>query len=687
LRGLLLVIIFYIVGICYASSVVVELSPSNVNVDAGNVFYLDIDIKNIPSDTKCGGFEATISYNPNLLNLTNIQLSSVANTANLKDINVDEGKIKLLWFSNYPSGNFTIATLTFKAVSDGNTTVSLNNIAVSDENGVKYPTTTKNANITINPTNQTVGKIILKDFAYNKDIDAVIHVDGAKIPIYNISGNITFTNINVKGNPTVLIPFNTSTLTNPNTNTIGFFIIPKNSSSKYFDLIKIPINIPNPNYNITLNLFINGERINKTVIETPTSNLTKFIGFVTEDSLGEAVENINITFGTSKKIKLKVFNIDENITKIEGKIFINTSVFNVRDYEIPVYSNIHNKVNYSNISLNGSYLLFNISLLNATNGTFSIVEFTISPKINENISSKIYVANLSLYANKTIVVLPTKSLTVQVVKRGNNTPPTGKIALSIRNNRVVDFYALSYDPDDEELKYYWDFGDGTNSTQQNPTHIYKNYTDYTVKLTIKDSFNATFSAGCVISIRKYEPLNYTFTREKFVETEKNKTTYLNLFIKNPLNWRVNAYIDFVDYGDINISKTHYNFELNPNETKHLSIPIKIEKTSTIKWNLVFYPEITDRYNKNPELSYYVWEYSKKIEVLPPTIVKINEITKYINLNATNVILKINKNKVFKDYVVNKTIKLDLVAKRDVVYYCLASIIGFIAGLILIRMLK
>jgi PKD repeat protein len=371
-----------------------------------------------------------------------------------------------------------------------------------------------------------------------------------------------------------------------------------------------------------------------------------------------------------------------------GNIFINTSLFEIRDYKIPTYSNIHDKVNYSNISLNGSYLHFNISLSNATNETFSIVEFTIHPNLNKNISSKIYVSNFTLYANKTPVMLPTKSLTVKIVERGNNTPPMGKITLSIRNNRVVDFYAISYDPDDEELKYYWDFGDGTNSTQQNPTHNYKNYSDYVVKLTIKDSLNASFSTRCVIPIKKYEPLNYTFSRKNFTESEKNKTTYLNLSIKNPLIWRVNAYVDFNDYSDLNLTKTQYYFELNPNETKALVIPINIEKTSTIKWSLALYPEIKDKYNKDPQLSYYSWDYSEKIEIMPPSIVKVNEITKYINLNTTDVVLKINKNNIIKEkYEINKTVELNLIEKEDVTYYCLITLVGFITGLILIRLIK
>ncbi|MCP4714465.1 MAG: PKD domain-containing protein [Deltaproteobacteria bacterium] len=39
-----------------------------------------------------------------------------------------------------------------------------------------------------------------------------------------------------------------------------------------------------------------------------------------------------------------------------------------------------------------------------------------------------------------------------------------------------------YDPEEAEMVYYWDFGDGTFSTSQNPSHTYKQQGTYTVTL-------------------------------------------------------------------------------------------------------------------------------------------------------------------------------------------------------------
>jgi PKD repeat protein len=50
-------------------------------------------------------------------------------------------------------------------------------------------------------------------------------------------------------------------------------------------------------------------------------------------------------------------------------------------------------------------------------------------------------------------------------------------------------------------KWSWDFGDGTNSTEKNPVHIYKKPGTYTVNLTVwNDLGSDTFSKNNLVSI-------------------------------------------------------------------------------------------------------------------------------------------------------------------------------------------
>ncbi|GAI56503.1 unnamed protein product, partial [marine sediment metagenome] len=53
-------------------------------------------------------------------------------------------------------------------------------------------------------------------------------------------------------------------------------------------------------------------------------------------------------------------------------------------------------------------------------------------------------------------------------------------------NRDIKFTDESKDPDGYIVEWFWDFGDGVSSTQENPTHQFKRGGEYTVRLTVTD---------------------------------------------------------------------------------------------------------------------------------------------------------------------------------------------------------
>ena len=78
----------------------------------------------------------------------------------------------------------------------------------------------------------------------------------------------------------------------------------------------------------------------------------------------------------------------------------------------------------------------------------------------------------------------TQSVTVNVTANVNNAPEAA--FTSEVNGKTVKFTNKSSDKDGDQLSYVWDFGDGQKSTDANPTHVYADYGNYSVKLTVSD---------------------------------------------------------------------------------------------------------------------------------------------------------------------------------------------------------
>ncbi|MBW9219929.1 PKD domain-containing protein, partial [Methanothermococcus sp. SCGC AD-155-N22] len=608
--------------------------------------------------------------------------------------NISSGKINLMWFSDSPYGNFTLATLSFKALNPGEVNVTLRDVAISDENGrsyrnvVKYPAT-----VTVKSINESIGILTLKNFKINSKIDGILSLIVAETPVKNISGKIVFSNVSLVGVPVPLdVDMSRNYSYSIENNTFLFFTaLSKEYENKTaFNFLKIPLLINSSSYNISINLWINGKLVENVSIIKEENTTPKYSGLIFYVD-GDYREKINISLGYSKEIKLKVYNVNRNLTNFSGCIFINNSLFKVSNYRVPEYSKIYKRINFSNITYNNSYLYFNISLTNGTNGTYSILKFTISPKVNENISSLIYLENLSIYENCTELSLPYKNLTVNIIKRRENTPPKLKVVLFIENSKKVHFRALGYDADNETLRYFWDFGDGKNSTLQDPVHIYTNCTTYLVSCTVWDSFNESDKVEFILPIVDVSPLeSYSIIDiNTSHNNSKNYTIYLNLSLKNPFEYKVGGYINFVNYyNNYYPPKLQYYIELDPNETKSLLIPINITKSCDIKWNVVYYPLYKDKLLGDAELKYYQWDFEKKIDVskyskkpIEESIVYkyINTYSKVVNISTSEVVVKIIRC-YDGEYIVSKDI---VVSTKSIYFYIATSLSGFMIGLITI----
>ncbi len=79
-----------------------------------------------------------------------------------------------------------------------------------------------------------------------------------------------------------------------------------------------------------------------------------------------------------------------------------------------------------------------------------------------------------------------------------NTPPAVDFSYTARRNKVV-FTDRSTDSDGTIVSWYWDFGDGNTSTEQNPSNWYSGSGTYTVTLTVTDNDGARNSQSKTVT--------------------------------------------------------------------------------------------------------------------------------------------------------------------------------------------
>jgi glucose/arabinose dehydrogenase/PKD repeat protein len=87
---------------------------------------------------------------------------------------------------------------------------------------------------------------------------------------------------------------------------------------------------------------------------------------------------------------------------------------------------------------------------------------------------------------------------------GTNQPPTAVASATPTTGTpplTVNFSSNgSQDPENDPLTFSWDFGDGSNSTLANPTHIYQSNGRYTARLTVSDGTTQVLSNPINISV-------------------------------------------------------------------------------------------------------------------------------------------------------------------------------------------
>ncbi len=112
-----------------------------------------------------------------------------------------------------------------------------------------------------------------------------------------------------------------------------------------------------------------------------------------------------------------------------------------------------------------------------------------------------YTATLTIIDDNNSVAVDTA--TIEILPSTNQKPTANIIIPSnaYTNSEIFFSSVGSSDPDGDALIYTWSFGDGTNSTEENPIHVYQSEGTYLVTLKVSDK-QYTEIASSIIIIEK-----------------------------------------------------------------------------------------------------------------------------------------------------------------------------------------
>ena len=131
-------------------------------------------------------------------------------------------------------------------------------------------------------------------------------------------------------------------------------------------------------------------------------------------------------------------------------------------------------------------------------------------------------------------------------------PPIAEFSW-IADGLNVDFTDESTDSDNNIISWYWNFGDGTTSSEQNPTHIYSEADDYTVTLSVIDEDGCEGSTSKSVTIEKTNPISAIKALIKEI-----RGMDIPRFLKLCLIWRLKRVIRLIKRDKIHIAVKRLN---------------------------------------------------------------------------------------------------------------------------------
>ena len=339
--------------------------------------------------------------------------------------------------------------------------------------------------------------------------------------------------------------------------------------SNFTNSTSINSNITNSivlNSNITNSNSANSNIVNSNISLTTTVNSTVTDSFISSSVINlSVVHSSNITSSNSfnSTLNYSILNLESNVSNS----YINNSV-------ITVSSSVANSSVINSV-------LTNSSVTNTSISNTSLSNMTI---MNGNVTNgQVQAGSQIILSNGTVL---TVNQTMNITSYSNHKPVANFSLPGVLNiNTSVQFTDQSTDQDingplNDQLTYFWDFGDGINSTTQNATHIFGNATNYSVSLTVTDIFGLSDNITKTVSINTPPIIlfisNYTVNENQTLTITINASDADN----DTLAFNASGLPSNSNFTDNLDNSSTFNFTPNFTQSGNYTITIRVNDTKT-----------------------------------------------------------------------------------------------------------
>jgi len=287
-------------------------------------------------------------------------------------------------------------------------------------------------------------------------------------------------------------------------------------------------NITNSTYNITNSSGFNIQSNANLSINQNSFNWTDLVN-ISNSTFPDDNYTLNITGETSDGLtenKLITFTVDKTAPLIFAHNITPTNIYR-NDTVIIAVNTTDTYLNTSLVYLESNYTgtltnhTMNLEIGDLYNYTLNATNLTVNANITYSFYSTDFAGNINVSENYSFIVqnyIPynvTINYTLNLIEVGNST----------------QFNATVIDLDGDNLTYFWDFNDTTNSSSQNATHTFETTGNFTILLNVSDGYSYNHTT-INITVNDTKPpflRQLSYDTSVHIESEGNQTVEFETF--------------------------------------------------------------------------------------------------------------------------------------------------------------